>query len=219
MAVAPISTACGECGSKKNVMKLCTRCKSVYYCSVECQRKAWGSHKKDCGASPPPPRRPRRVGEAQGSRSRRQGPPSERDIASGARGMQGLRRFWHGGRPRHLPLGSAREDRRGGGGVRRAAEELPEVPGVGRGALAARRRGGQSSRPRLLRVPGALRDPVLVQRPRYGHVVGAGALLPRSCWEPAPPDALPVTTWGLRQGARAGGGGGGGGAPVRAAAL
>uniref|UniRef100_A0A6U2IU73 MYND-type domain-containing protein n=2 Tax=Hemiselmis andersenii TaxID=464988 RepID=A0A6U2IU73_HEMAN len=54
MAGDPMSTACGECGVKKNVMKLCTRCKAVYYCSVECQRKSWGTHKKDCASAPTP---------------------------------------------------------------------------------------------------------------------------------------------------------------------
>jgi hypothetical protein len=26
----------------------CSRCKSVCYCSQECQRSHWNSHKKDC---------------------------------------------------------------------------------------------------------------------------------------------------------------------------
>jgi hypothetical protein len=29
-------------------LKLCNRCRSVSYCSVECQRSDWSAHKKEC---------------------------------------------------------------------------------------------------------------------------------------------------------------------------
>jgi ankyrin repeat protein len=32
----------------KNEMKKCSRCKEVWYCSGECQKKDWGSHKSKC---------------------------------------------------------------------------------------------------------------------------------------------------------------------------
>ena len=39
---------CAMCG-KADVRTKCSRCKSVYYCSVECQRMAWPSHRRlDC---------------------------------------------------------------------------------------------------------------------------------------------------------------------------
>jgi len=33
---------------RRNIFKKCSRCKSVWYCSVECQRKAWKFHKTGC---------------------------------------------------------------------------------------------------------------------------------------------------------------------------
>lgn len=61
----PYLTECcaGDCG--KTLMpteaKLCSRCRSVVYCSPECQAKAWitphgghGAHKESCGAYLPP---------------------------------------------------------------------------------------------------------------------------------------------------------------------
>jgi len=38
---------CDRCGSTKD-LKLCGVCKQVRYCSVECQRKAWVTHKAVC---------------------------------------------------------------------------------------------------------------------------------------------------------------------------
>lgn len=38
---------CDLCGSTKD-LKLCGLCKQVRYCSVECQRKAWPTHKAVC---------------------------------------------------------------------------------------------------------------------------------------------------------------------------
>ena len=45
---------CSQCGegtaSPNSKFKQCSRCKSVYYCNVECQRKHWknGGHKRRC---------------------------------------------------------------------------------------------------------------------------------------------------------------------------
>jgi len=39
--------SCNNCGKMNNI-KLCSRCRSVYYCSVECQRCNWKQHKKNC---------------------------------------------------------------------------------------------------------------------------------------------------------------------------
>jgi len=37
---------CNLCG--KDATKLCSRCKTVYYCSVECQKQNWKLHKPVC---------------------------------------------------------------------------------------------------------------------------------------------------------------------------
>jgi len=49
--VAPGQKACAECGilSEDNVK--CSACKSVHYCSRDCQRKHWTIHKPDCLAA------------------------------------------------------------------------------------------------------------------------------------------------------------------------
>lgn len=58
--------ACAECGKVGDDHKLCSSCKSVKYCSRQCQLKSWPSHKEECkkqsaklqeGAlfKPPPP--------------------------------------------------------------------------------------------------------------------------------------------------------------------
>lgn len=53
---------CWECGKTKQkgkikageenlavaTLKKCARCREAYYCGVECQRKHWPVHKKDC---------------------------------------------------------------------------------------------------------------------------------------------------------------------------
>ena len=44
---------CANCGVKENSnanikLKICTACKSVHYCGVECQKKHRPKHKKDC---------------------------------------------------------------------------------------------------------------------------------------------------------------------------
>lgn len=39
---------CGFCLDGTKSRKKCGRCKAKYYCSLECQRKDWGEHKKEC---------------------------------------------------------------------------------------------------------------------------------------------------------------------------
>ena len=39
---------CLYCDAKK-CEKKCSKCKSVYFCNQDCQRKAWKIHKKHCG--------------------------------------------------------------------------------------------------------------------------------------------------------------------------
>jgi len=38
---------CNSCG--KEAEKRCSTCGDVFYCSVECQRSDWSTHKKVCG--------------------------------------------------------------------------------------------------------------------------------------------------------------------------
>ena len=38
---------CYKCGSSQKLMK-CSRCKTVHYCSKECQKSDWGRHKSSC---------------------------------------------------------------------------------------------------------------------------------------------------------------------------
>src|SRR5437868_13685033 len=33
----------------KNCSNKCSKCKMIYFCNTECQRKAWPIHKKHCG--------------------------------------------------------------------------------------------------------------------------------------------------------------------------
>ena len=40
-------SSCRVCG-KQDELKNCSRCKSVKYCSIECQRKDWPQHKGSC---------------------------------------------------------------------------------------------------------------------------------------------------------------------------
>ena len=46
------SAQCASCGVKNQVMKRCTRCRAVVYCSKECQAKHWQLHKFLCGPNP-----------------------------------------------------------------------------------------------------------------------------------------------------------------------
>ena len=43
-------TICGQC-SKPSETK-CSRCKTIYYCGRECQKKHWPIHKKCCKTTP-----------------------------------------------------------------------------------------------------------------------------------------------------------------------
>ena len=52
-----IAIFCASCGVKKSTLLKCSRCKSVFYCSKECQKSHWKAHKQDCNQSkvlPPP---------------------------------------------------------------------------------------------------------------------------------------------------------------------
>jgi len=39
---------CSSCGKEEVGMRCCGRCKSLYYCSKECQKEDWISHKRLC---------------------------------------------------------------------------------------------------------------------------------------------------------------------------
>lgn len=39
---------CGGCGKLLDTPKICSKCKSAYYCDVECQKKHWKSHRIAC---------------------------------------------------------------------------------------------------------------------------------------------------------------------------
>ena len=50
--VAHTPDKCGSCGLPKPDMKKCSRCKTVVYCSKECQIKDWkAGHKHACVSS------------------------------------------------------------------------------------------------------------------------------------------------------------------------
>lgn len=42
-----LSMCCRQCGKIENI-KRCTKCRFLYYCSIECQRLNWDRHKNDC---------------------------------------------------------------------------------------------------------------------------------------------------------------------------
>jgi len=42
---------CEVCGTKNRNMYYCSKCKSIKYCSVECQRADWKKHKPVCDPS------------------------------------------------------------------------------------------------------------------------------------------------------------------------
>jgi hypothetical protein len=54
-ALAGLSGVCLACQTRKpkSDLKVCSRCKSVQYCSAECQKKDWKHHKKKCVAAQP----------------------------------------------------------------------------------------------------------------------------------------------------------------------
>ena len=41
---------CANCGAedKKRNLKMCGRCKSVFYCNRKCSKAHWKKHKKSC---------------------------------------------------------------------------------------------------------------------------------------------------------------------------
>lgn len=45
-----LATTCASCLRADRPIRLCTGCRAVGYCSVDCQRAAWkhGNHKKEC---------------------------------------------------------------------------------------------------------------------------------------------------------------------------
>eukprot|EP00708_Paratrimastix_pyriformis_P003702 GAFH01002496.1.p4 GENE.GAFH01002496.1~~GAFH01002496.1.p4 ORF type:complete len:119 (-),score=23.23 GAFH01002496.1:162-518(-) len=53
---APLRDRCAGCGySRLHVdLQLCSRCHKVFYCSPQCQRAHWPTHKPDCAAGPAP---------------------------------------------------------------------------------------------------------------------------------------------------------------------
>jgi hypothetical protein len=48
---------CATCGVKNKPLKLCGRCHSISYCSVECQRQDWHPHHRLVGPTHHPPQR------------------------------------------------------------------------------------------------------------------------------------------------------------------
>lgn len=40
---------CAECGEGHKTLKRCGRCKSIEYCSTDCQKNNWTHHKSHCG--------------------------------------------------------------------------------------------------------------------------------------------------------------------------
>jgi hypothetical protein len=43
-----VQTSCGGCNKIFENLKRCSRCRSIFYCSVECQRGHWTQHKNEC---------------------------------------------------------------------------------------------------------------------------------------------------------------------------
>ena len=42
--------SCFRCGLQKSKLRRCSKCKGVWYCGPECQKKDWvAGHKNDCG--------------------------------------------------------------------------------------------------------------------------------------------------------------------------
>lgn len=46
----PTKEACVFCKKKKDISSLqaCSRCRFIYYCGTDCQKRDWKSHKKTC---------------------------------------------------------------------------------------------------------------------------------------------------------------------------
>jgi hypothetical protein len=49
--IEKVPTSCGACKKISENLKRCSRCRSIFYCSVECQRGHWTEHKNDCKSS------------------------------------------------------------------------------------------------------------------------------------------------------------------------
>lgn len=47
-ALEPKSGKCCHVCGRTGDMKKCARCKAVFYCGAECQKKHWPEHKKEC---------------------------------------------------------------------------------------------------------------------------------------------------------------------------
>ena len=43
-----LNISCATCSVKKVALQMCSRCKSVSYCSTHCQKKDWIKHKSCC---------------------------------------------------------------------------------------------------------------------------------------------------------------------------
>lgn len=46
------ASSCGFCGAEKKNLSKCSRCKSVFYCTKECQKSHWKTHKPNCKLPP-----------------------------------------------------------------------------------------------------------------------------------------------------------------------
>ena len=43
---------CDYCNKRSETkLRACGKCKFVFYCGADCQRKAWPTHKKECGSA------------------------------------------------------------------------------------------------------------------------------------------------------------------------
>ncbi|CAG2164045.1 unnamed protein product, partial [Oppiella nova] len=49
-ALIAANTECQKCGQKSANIKLCSQCKTTYYCGIKCQSSDWVNHKKICSA-------------------------------------------------------------------------------------------------------------------------------------------------------------------------
>lgn len=53
------SSGCAEChkAGDQSTLSVCSRCRKVFYCSKECQRAHWGTHKTTCNKPAEAPKR------------------------------------------------------------------------------------------------------------------------------------------------------------------